>query len=224
MKSLHLAPLENGDHLNQSEFHRRYEGMSKDLRAELIGGIVFKGGRRTATQGRCHVRLISLLTHYEDATSGIEALGPVTTILGPLSETEPDACLIVRPDRGGQTWEDADGYMNGAPEWVGEICSGPDSIELHRKKIDYERFGVREYVVAAVRTQEVYRFVRRAGLLERVSYDPDGIFRSPIFPGLWLDPVALLTNDNKRLLVVLRRGLASPEHAAFVAKLAAKKS
>lgn len=34
---------------------------------------------------------------------------------------------------------------------------------------------------------------------------------------------ALLRRDRKRLLAVLRQGLASPEHAAFVAKLPSKK-
>jgi hypothetical protein len=52
----------------------------------------------------------------------------------------------------------------------------------------------------------------------------DGILRSEVFPGLWLDPAAFLKRDGKRLLAVLRQGLAAPEHAAFVAKLASKKS
>jgi hypothetical protein len=48
----------------------------------------------------------------------------------------------------------------------------------------------------------------------------DGILRSEVFPGLWLDSVAFLANDKKRVREVLSQGLASPEHAAFVAKLA----
>jgi hypothetical protein len=52
----------------------------------------------------------------------------------------------------------------------------------------------------------------------------DGIYRSEVFPGLWLDPHAFLKRDGKRVSAVLRQGLASPEHAAFIAKLAAKKA
>jgi len=48
------------------------------------------------------------------------------------------------------------------------------------------------------------------------------VIRSEVFPGLWLDADALLRRDRKRLLSVLRQGLASPEHAAFVAKLMGK--
>jgi hypothetical protein len=40
---------------------------------------------------------------------------------------------------------------------------------------------------------------------------------------LWLDPEALLRRDRKKLLAVLRKGLRSPEHRAFVAKLAARR-
>jgi len=40
-----------------------------------------------------------------------------------------------------------------------------------------------------------------------------------VFPGLWLDPAALLRGDRRKLMAVLRRGLASKEHRAFVEKL-----
>ena len=44
----------------------------------------------------------------------------------------------------------------------------------------------------------------------------DGLYRSTVFPGLWLDPQALLTGDRRRLRAVLDLGCATPEHAAFV--------
>lgn len=49
---------------------------------------------------------------------------------------------------------------------------------------------------------------------------PDGIFRSEVFPGLWLDPKALFDDDLDRLIAVVDQGIATPEHAAFVARLA----
>ncbi|HXT60577.1 MAG TPA: hypothetical protein VN699_18185, partial [Pirellulales bacterium] len=63
---------------------------------------------------------------------------------------------------------------------------------------------------------ESSRFVER-------SADADGIFRSTVFPGLWLDEPALLSADAARLLQTLRTGLASAEHAAFVQALQAKR-
>ena len=66
--------------------------------------------------------------------------------------------------------------------------------------------------------------MRRRGKFKELAADSDGLYRCSIFPGLWLDPAAFLCRDAKRLLKVLRQGLASPEHAAFVELLAGKKS
>jgi hypothetical protein len=49
--------------------------------------------------------------------------------------------------------------------------------------------------------------------------DADGIFRSRIFPGLWLHANALLQLDGATVMDVLQQGLATPEHAAFVQRL-----
>jgi hypothetical protein len=49
---------------------------------------------------------------------------------------------------------------------------------------------------------------------------PDGIYRSNVFPGLWLDGDALFAEDRRRLIEVLDQVLATAEHAAFVARLA----
>ena len=129
--------------------------------------------------------------------------------------------MLILPECGGQTWEDKKGYLNGSPELVAEIGESTESIDLHGKKRDYEEAGVREYVVLALRQQRVFWFMRRRGKFRDLAPGPDGIYRSEVFPGLWLDSDALLRRDGKRLLAVLRNGLASPEHAAFVAKLGA---
>jgi hypothetical protein len=42
---------------------------------------------------------------------------------------------------------------------------------------------------------------------------------SAVFPGLWLDPTAMIGGDLKRVLRVLRKGLRSPEHARFLRRL-----
>jgi hypothetical protein len=101
-----------------------------------------------------------------------------------------------------------------------EVSSSTESIDLHRKKRDYEKAGVREYVVLALRMQQVLWFVRRGGKYREVPLPADGIFRSRAFPGLWLDAEALLRNQRPRVLAALQQGLAAPEHAAFVARLA----
>jgi hypothetical protein len=54
--------------------------------------------------------------------------------------------------------------------------------------------------------------------------DGDGLYRSSSSPGLWLDPQALLKGDRQRLRDVIDLGCATPEHAAFVKKLADARS
>jgi Uma2 family endonuclease len=212
-------PLENGDRLDQKTFHARYEAMP-DVRAELIGGIVYMSSPLKRRHGRYSVRLIRWLGEYEEATPGTEALDNTTNILGPDSEPQPDGCLLIVPERGGQTREDRKGYLCGPPELLAEIGSSTESIDLHAKKVDYEKAGVREYVVVALRTHKVFWFIRRRGKFKELALGADGIYRSETFPGLWLDPAALLRRDSKRLLAVLRQGLASAEHAEFVGRLA----
>ena len=56
-----------------------------------------------------------------------------------------------------------------------------------------------------------------------VKPDGDFIWKSRGFPGLWLDGNAMLASDSAQLLATLREGLKSPEHGAFVKKLAKKK-
>jgi hypothetical protein len=51
----------------------------------------------------------------------------------------------------------------------------------------------------------------------------DGLYQSKVFPGLWLDPQALVQGDMARVLQVVQDGLASAEHRQFVTKLQAKK-
>jgi hypothetical protein len=75
--------------------------------------------------------------------------------------------------------------------------------------------------VRALDPDEVLWHVLRDRRLVAVPPDADGLYRSTVFPGLWLDPGALLARDGRRLRAVLDRGLATPEHAAFVARLAA---
>jgi hypothetical protein len=77
-----------------------------------------------------------------------------------------------------------------------------------------------EHLVVLLRQERVVWFVRRNAHFAALPPGDDGVYRSEVFPGLWLDAAALLGHDRERLLEVLQRGLATPEHAAFVARLA----
>ncbi len=127
--------------------------------------------------------------------------------------------LFIDPACGGQALIDADGYIEGAPELVVEVASSSASYDLHAKLHVYRRNGVREYIVWRVLEQEIDWFVLHAGQYERLALDAEGLLRSEVFPGLWLDPTALLRGDLTTVFAVVQRGLASPEHAAFAMRL-----
>jgi hypothetical protein len=219
VKDTNMPPLENGDRLDQKTFHVRYEAMPAGTRAELIEGSVHLPSPLKPSHGRMHGRIMHWLFEYIDGTSGTDGFDNTTIILGEESEPQPDAYLIVTPERGGQMRLNAEGYLEGAPELIAEVALGTQAIDLHAKKNDYEKAGVREYIVIALRQECVFWFVSRNGRFEEMKPGDDGIFRSEVFPGLWLDPSALLRQDAPRLREVLQQGLATPEHSAFVARL-----
>jgi Uma2 family endonuclease len=214
-----LPPLENGDQLDQRTFHARYQAMPESCRAELIGGIVYMSSPQKVPHSKAQQLVVRWLDEYAEATPGTEPLLNNTHILGPDSEPEPDACLFVLPEFGGRVVVDEDDYLHGPPELVVEVSSSTESIDLHRKKRDYEKAGVREYVVLALRTERLFWFVRQRGKFKEVPLPKDGVFRSREFPGLWLDAEAVLRSQRPRVLAALRQGLATLEHAAFVARL-----
>ena len=215
-----VPPLENGDVLTRAEFERRYEAMPHLKKAELIEGVVYVPSPvRHRAHSHPHIHLTGWLVQYEAGTPGVEAGDNGTVRLDLDNEPQPDALLFIDPACGGQARIDADDYIEGAPELVAEVASSSASYDLHVKLRVYRRNGVREYIVWRVLEQELDWFVLRAGQYARMSVDAEGLLKSEVFPGLWLDSAALLRGDLATVLAVVQRGLASPEHAAFVARL-----
>jgi hypothetical protein len=213
-------PLIEGIELDQPEFHRRYVAMPPGTRAELIDGVVYMPSPVSFEHGDAHVPAIVWLDRYAEATPGVKVLDGATAILGRKSEPQPDALLCILPEHGGRTTI-IKGFLHGAPELLVEVAKATRYIDLGPKRKDYERAGVQEYLVRALGPDEVIWHVLREGRLVAVPPGADGLYRSEVFPGLWLDPTALLAGDRRRLRAALDQGLASPEHAAFVARLAA---
>jgi Uma2 family endonuclease len=213
--------LHSGDRMTQREFHRIYERMPEGVRAELIGGIVYVSSPLKIQHGTNHFPLGTVLFVYEGSTPGVESADNTTVILGSESELQPDCYLRILPTYGGRSRSKRN-YVVGAPEFIGEIAYTSRSIDLHAKKKDYARYGVLEYLVVCVIERQLRWFDLRAD--EELVADDDGVLRIRCFPGLWIDADALLARDARRLLANLEKGLATPEHAAFVRQLAARKA
>jgi Uma2 family endonuclease len=216
-------PLVEGERLDQPTFHARYLAMPPGTRAELIGGVVYMPSPVSEEHGEAHVPTIVWLSYYADHTPGVKVLDNATVILGWRSEPQPDAMLRILSECGGQTRSERR-LIHGAPELVVEVAKATRYVDLGPKLADYEQAGVREYVVRALDPDEVIWFKREGSSLVPVMPDADGLYRSPFLPGLWLDPEALVRGDNFRLRQVLDLGVATPEHAAFVAALRARQA
>ena len=169
--------------------------------------------------GHPHADLIGWLVAYRAFTPGVQAGDNATVRLDMDSEPQPDAAMIIEPGCGGQVQISPDDYVVGAPELVAEVAASSVNIDLTTKLRIYRRNEVREYLVWRVLDQALDWFVLRQSQYDRLQPDSDGLYHSEVFPGLWLDAAALTRFDMAAVLQGVQKGLASPEHAAFVARL-----
>ena len=214
-----IPALEAGDHLDQKTFHERYEAMPPEFRAELIGGVVVVPSPLKRPHSLHHVPVILWLGEYSLATPGTELHDGATLILGPDSEPQPDASLIIRPDWGGQTRISEDDCVAGPPELIVEVASSSQAYDMYEKYKEYERAGVSEYLVVLVREHQIRWFFLAHGTYCELSRRGSGEYESQVFPGLRLDVEAFLRLETTKVVQTLREGLSSPEHARFVEAL-----
>ncbi len=216
-REMEIEPLVAGDRLTRDEFLRRWEAMPELKRAELIGGIVYMPSPVSVEHGESDVT--TCLRVYAAYTPGCKAGSNATWfMLG--DAPQPDDHLRILPEFGGQSWVEGL-YAHGAPELAAEVTRSRTTYDLHQKKDLYEAAGVQEYVVLLLREKEV-RWHRLVGKrYQLVALPPDGVIRSAVFPGLWLNVPALLGDDSRQVLETLHQGLRSTEHAEFVVRLQA---
>jgi hypothetical protein len=138
------------------------------------------------------------------------------------SAPQPDLYLWILPEYGGQSGIQGK-YHTGAPEVAAEICLTSAAYDLGVKKTLYQKARVREYIAFLVEEQEIRWHRLARGRFELCRPSSRGIYRSTVFPGLWLDSRALWKHDLARVLQTLQRGLDSAQHSAFVKGLAARK-
>ncbi len=221
---LPTPPLEAGDRLSRAEFERRWRLMPRVKKAELIEGVVYMPTAvRYRRHGIPHIILSHWLHSYALATPGVEAADNSSIRLDDDNMPQPDLLLRLDHALGGQSWEDEDEYLAGAPELVVEIAASGASYDLHQKLRSYQRHGVQEYVVWRVFDQAIDWFVLREGDYERLAPDSEGLLKSRVFPGLWIDAAAVLRSDLAAAVAAANRGLACPEHTAFVTQISTRR-
>jgi len=215
-------PLHAGDKLTRAEFLSRWEQHPEIKFAELIGGVVYMPSPLTRLHGVTDNLVGAWLCWYHAETPGTEAGSNATTMMEGDETPQPDEYLRILPEFGGRSGNDGK-YVCGGPELLVEISVSSVSIDMTQKFDLYERMGVLEYVAILMHEKEI-RWHRLSSKGYRlVEPDAKTLWKSNVFPGLWLDGTAMLGNDAAKVLATLKKGLRSPEHAAFVKKLAKKK-
>jgi Uma2 family endonuclease len=209
--------LEAGDHLSRAEFERRYERMPGVKKVELIEGIVYMPSPvRARAHGLPHGRLTTWLGFYSSETPGVEPYDNSTVRLDFDNEPQPDLLMFKTAEKGGQAQISEDDYVEGAPELVAEIVGSSRAYDLHQKKGAYRRNGVREYLAWITSEEKIVWWELKEGEYEAIAPDADGLLRSRVFPGLWLDASAIICGDMKAVFAAVRKGLDSPEHQRFL--------
>jgi Uma2 family endonuclease len=216
-----VSPLENGAHLSAREFLRRYEAMPEVKKAELISGVVYMGSPvRLDQHGEPDGLVQTWLGTYTVATKGVGHATNTSLRLGPDDVPQPDGLLRLVPECGGTSRVDEKGYLLGAPEFVVEVAASSASLDAQEKVASYRRAGVKEYLIWRTEDGEIDWWILEEDEYRRLQAGEDGVLRSRVFPGLWIETKALLARDGARLLLVLQQGLRSPEHKAFEEELA----
>jgi Uma2 family endonuclease len=190
--------------------------MRRLKKAELVEGTVYMPSPvRAKNHAFPHSHLATWLGTYAAETICVQCGDNSTVRLDLDNEPQPDLVLIKAPEKGGQVRVTEDDYLEGAPELAVEIVGSSSAYDLHQKKGAYRRNGICEYLAWITGEQRIVWWQLVEGEYHEIVPAGDGLLKSGVFPGLWLDPKALLLGDMKTVLASLRRGLDSSEHRAF---------
>jgi len=209
-----VLPLYPGQRLTRDEFLRRWEAMPQLKFAELIGGIVYMPSPLSTEHGDTDFNVATWLGTYAVLTPVCRGNDNSTWLM--LEDSpQPDKSLRILTEYGGHSRPQGK-YLSGAPEFLSEVSLTSESYDLNEKLNLYQAAGVDEYLAVLLESREI-RWRRLVdGVYELMPASADGVLRSQVFPGLWLQPAALLAGDMALVLATLQQGLQSPEHAAFV--------
>jgi len=214
-----IPELVDGDRLTSHEFERRYLASPLVRKAELIDGVVHVASPVSDVHGRARSDLNGWFRFYRLGTPFLICSIEGTIGLDGRNQPQPDVHARFDPAHGVRSAFSPDRYVEGAPDLVAEVAVGSASLDLEQKREVYQNPGVSEYIFWRVLDRVVDWFILRDGSHERMKTTQDGLHRSEIFPGLWLDSDALVRGQMVTVFQAVQRGLATPEHEDFVERL-----
>ena len=211
-------PLCEGEQLTRGEFMRRWEAMPDLKFAELIDGIVHMPSPLADIHSDFQIRISVWLAQYAMATVGCAVRANGTCLMSKRNVPQPDLALKILAEYGGQSWMEGE-YPGGAPELIVEISHTTGARDSGVKQRLYERSGVLEYLIVKSKKRQLVWHELVEGKYREIQPGADGLFRSRVFPGLWLNAEALWNCDYAALSTAVQQGTSTPEHAEFVGKL-----
>lgn len=220
--SPHPLLFQSGDRMAREEFLERWERMPELKNAELLDGVVYMPSPVSLIHSKFDSTIHFLLRYYAMRTTGCECLSNATWMMLE-SAPQPDSALRILPEYGGRTSQ-RDSFVAGAPELAVEVTLASRSYDLGPKQALYQRAGVQESVAVLMEEWRIEWRVLEDGSYRLMPPDPDDIFRSHIFPGLWLNQNAFWRGNDAGLLAVLEQGLTTEEHSRFVETLSGRLS
>ena len=206
--------LINGDRLSLAEFNYLYKNSPHIRRAELIEGVVYVASPVYLPHGYAQADIIGVLYTYSVHTPHTVCVGEQSVELDGDNAVQPDSALWIE-----DAVDESGGIVVGSPTLVVEVASSTRSYDLGAKKRVYRRNKVQEYLVLSAFEKKVFWFRWVDGVYVEIEPDEDGVYKSEVFPGLWLDSMAFWERDGMALMEVLQAGIKSAEHAQFVETL-----
>jgi Uma2 family endonuclease len=218
-----LPPLLPGQGMTGEEFLARWEAMPELKNAELLDGIVYMASPVGIAHGDFDGLAVGWLARYAAATRGVKVATNTTWVMEGNSIPQPDIALYIPPEYGGRI-KRVKNLATGAPELIVEISYSSADRDFDIKKALYQRSSVREYITVDLLAGVLTWRVLESGVYSDLAPDVDGLLKSRIFPGLWLDVAAFWVEDGAKIAAAVDRGIAAPEHAQFVAELASRRA
>src|SRR5262249_30693360 len=173
-------PLVSGEKLDRDEFLRRWEALPELKFAELLEGEVYLPSPVSVPHGDVDSRATSWLWHYAASTPGCRATSNATWLML-LDAPQPDCCLRILPEYGGQSSVKR-GLGSGAPELIVEVAVSSAARDLGPKLRLYRAAGVLEYITVLVEQSQLVWRRLVSGAYSIVEPGADGILRSTAFP------------------------------------------
>jgi hypothetical protein len=202
----YTPPLESGDVLDAAEYWRRYCAAPEKVKAERINRKVYiMSPLRAVHHGNPHFLLAQWIGHYAMHDPTLIGSDNATIRLNTDNDPQPDLCLL---RVNGQTHFDDEGYIIGAPEMIVEIAGSSASYDFGEKRDVYEAAGVGEYLVFEAIEGCIAWWRSENGQFAEILPER-GIYKSVLFPGLWLDADALRSANSLRLIQTLQQGIES---------------